>query len=130
MENEMDSLTQPNLPTIEFNEKNTNPCSDSWKSTADSVRRALESYGCLVIEYDGMSSELYEAIFGVSEEVFSLPMETKMKHTSQLAGFGYGGKFSEMPLFEYFGFEHDAARLQPKEEFAALMWPGGNHHFW
>lgn len=130
MNNEIDSTTQPKLPTIELNAKNTSPGTDSWKSTSDSVRRALESYGCFVIEYEGMSSEMYEAMFRVSEEVFALPMETKRKHTSQLAGFGYGGNFSEMPLFEYFGFEHDASHLQPKEEFAALMWPGGNHHFW
>ncbi|KAH6782121.1 hypothetical protein C2S51_007414 [Perilla frutescens var. frutescens] len=117
------------LPIIEFNHKKLNPGSNSWKTTSDSVRRALESYGCLVIEYEEMSSELDEAMFGLSEELFGFPIQTKMKHTSQLAGFGYGGNFSAMPLVEYFGIEYDATDLEPKKKFAGLFWPDGNHRF-
>lgn len=127
----MDSPPKPKLPAIKFNEKKLNGSTDWLKSNTDSVVEALESYGCLVIEYEEMSSELHEAMFRLSEELFALPMETKTKHTSKLAGFGYGGNFQVMPLFEYFGIEQHATDLiHSTKDFATLLWPDGNHHFW
>ncbi|KAK6148925.1 hypothetical protein DH2020_016450 [Rehmannia glutinosa] len=107
-----------------------NPGTNSWKSTSDSVRQALESYGCFVVAYDNyMSSELtYEETFGLTEELFRLPIETKRRHTSELAGFGYGGNYTVMPLFEYFGIE-DCQTFEAAEKFTSLMWPDGHHKF-
>ncbi|KAL3824327.1 hypothetical protein ACJIZ3_020356 [Penstemon smallii] len=120
------------LPVIEFNKTNSSPGTSSWKSTSDSVRRALESYGCFVLVNEEMDLKLHESTFSlISEELFNLPMETKKKHTSELPGFGYGGNYSVMPLFEYFGIE-DGGTRDAVERFAALMWPPpphGHHKF-
>ncbi|KAL1551450.1 deoxypodophyllotoxin synthase-like [Salvia divinorum] len=126
----MDSPSQPKLPTIKFNsEKLEDGSTDSFKSTSDSVLAAMETYGCFVIDYEGMSSQLHEAMYGLSEELFRLPMETKRNHTSKLAGFGYGGNFSVMPLFEYFGIEHYRTDLESMGKFTGLFWPDGNQYF-
>lgn len=125
----MGSHAQPKLPTIEFNEKNLTPGTSPWKSTSDSVRQALESYGCFVVAYENISLELLETMFSLSVELFRLPLETKRKHTSELPGFGYGGNFSVMPLFEYFGIEDDGT-VEAKNKFISLMWPQGHDKFW
>ena len=127
----MDSPSQSQLPTIKFKLKNLkNGSTDSFNSTSDSVRAALETYGCFVIEYEEMSPQLYEAMYGLSEELFRLPIETKRNHTSQLPGFGYGGNYAAMPLFEYFGIEHAQTDLESMRKFTGLFWPDGNHYFW
>ncbi|KAI3463365.1 hypothetical protein Pfo_020028 [Paulownia fortunei] len=115
------------LQVVEFTEINSTPGTTSWKSTSDSVRRALETYGCLVVDYTKIGAEMQGAIFKLSEELFRLPMETKIKHTSQLAGFGYGGNYTTMPLFECFGIE-DGGTLEAAKEFTSLMWPLHGHH--
>ncbi|GFP95368.1 probable 2-oxoglutarate-dependent dioxygenase aop1 [Phtheirospermum japonicum] len=114
------------LPVIELNEKKLTPGTDSWKSTSDSVRQALESYGCFVVAYNdqNISSELYDETFALTADLFRLPMETKRRHTSEIPGFGYGGNFSVMPLFEYFGIEDGGAK-----KFTRLMWPEGHNKF-
>lgn len=125
----MESRVESKLPIIKLNEMNATPDTISWKSTSDSVRQALESYGCFVLKYENTRSlEVHDAVFGVTEELFSLPLETKKKYTSQVAGFGYGGKFSVMPLFEYFGIEDDGS-LEAKKKFTSIMWPDGHHKF-
>ncbi|KAG8388308.1 hypothetical protein BUALT_Bualt02G0112000 [Buddleja alternifolia] len=126
----MDSHAQSNkLPIIEFTEKNLIPGTSSWKSTSDSIRWALESYGCLVVDYDKARLEQgYQPVFGLLEELFGLPMETKMKYTSQFKGFGYDGNHPAMPLYESFGIE-DGATLESVERFAKLMWPLGHDKF-
>ncbi|KAG6425975.1 hypothetical protein SASPL_110186 [Salvia splendens] len=126
----MDSPCQPQLPTIKFNSKKLkNGSTDLFNSTSDSVRAALETYGCFVIEYEEMSPQLYEAMYGLSEELFRLPMETKRNHTSKLPGFGYGGNYAAMPLFEYFGIEHAQPDLESMRKFTGLFWPDGNQYF-
>ncbi|KAK4479639.1 hypothetical protein RD792_015166 [Penstemon davidsonii] len=123
------SEPQSKLPVIKFNEKNSNPGTSSWKSTSDSVRRALESYGCFVLVDEEFDLKLHESTFSlISEELFNLSIETKKKHTSELPGFGYGGNYSVMPLFEYFGIE-DRGTRDAVERFTTLMWPHGHHKF-
>ncbi|KAI3463364.1 hypothetical protein Pfo_020027 [Paulownia fortunei] len=122
------SMGSDKLPVVEFTETNSTPGTTSWKSTSDSVRRALETYGCLVVDYTKIGAELQDAIFKLSEELFRLPKETKIKHTSQLAGFGYGGNYATMPLYECFGIE-DGGTLEAAKEFTSLMWPHGHHKF-
>ncbi|KAG8388311.1 hypothetical protein BUALT_Bualt02G0112300 [Buddleja alternifolia] len=125
----MDSNAQSNkLPIIEFSEKNLIPGTSSWKSTSDSIRRALESYGCLVVDYDKARLEPGDqAVFGLLEELFRLPMETKMRYTSQRQGFGFEN-YPAMPLYESFGIE-DGATLESVEGFTKLMWPFGHDKF-
>ncbi|XP_051115997.1 probable 2-oxoglutarate-dependent dioxygenase AOP1 [Andrographis paniculata] len=115
------------LPSVRLSQLNSTPGSISWKSTAEIVRRALETDGCLVVACDNKPPP--EAMFsGLLEELFALPPSTKIKHTSDLPGFGYGGNFSLMPLFEYFGIE-DGATVDAARRFTRLMWPHGHPTF-
>ncbi|KAK6127957.1 hypothetical protein DH2020_038307 [Rehmannia glutinosa] len=118
------------LPVVEFTETNLNPATSSWKSTADAVRRGLETYGSVVVDYykESDNSELQDTMFGLWEELFGLPLETKRKYTSKLAGFGYAGNYPSMPLFECFGIE-DGESLEAAKNFTSLMWPLGHHKF-
>lgn len=128
----MDSYEEPKIPIFEFTEVSLTLGSSSWKSTSDSVRHALETYGCLVVSNEKTGPEqqhLQESLFSALDEVFSLTDETKRKYTSQLAGFGYGGRYPKIPHLEYFGIE-DEGNFQSVNNFATLMWPNGNHKFW
>ncbi|KAK6124907.1 hypothetical protein DH2020_041351 [Rehmannia glutinosa] len=88
----------------------------------------METYGCFVLAYDNMSSELYEETFGLTAELFRLPLETKMRYTSEMIGYGYGENPPYMPLFENFGIE-DLGNLDNAENFTRLMWPDGHDKF-
>ncbi|EYU24677.1 hypothetical protein MIMGU_mgv1a010266mg [Erythranthe guttata] len=117
------------LHIVQLTEANSTLGTTSWKSTSDSVRRALELHGCVVVDYDNVHAAAAAAVeggvFGVLKEVFGLPLETKMKHKSGLLGFGYEGNYPEMPLFQCFGIE-DGGTHQGIKDFTTLMWP--HHH--
>lgn len=126
----MGSQTQSKLPVIDFSTKKYLKAGpSSWLSLNSEVCHALEDYGCFVALYDKVPLELHDSIFTASKELYDLPMETKVKNTSSLLGFGYGGGFTTMPLFEYFGIENGAT-LEATQKFSNLMWPNGNDRFW
>ncbi|KAJ0639388.1 putative non-heme dioxygenase domain, isopenicillin N synthase [Helianthus annuus] len=78
----MGSSTQPKLPVIDLSLKSLNLNSSSWPTRCDEVRRALEEYGCFIAVYDAVASELRDATFLASQELFSLPTEVKAKNIS------------------------------------------------
>lgn len=100
----------------------------SWLKTSQEVVRALEEYGCFNAVYDGVSVELHESIFGVSEELFDLPVETKVLNTSTTPSHGYVGQVPLIPLYEGLGIEN-ATTLPAVDQFTHLMWPCGNRRF-
>lgn len=53
-----------------------------WDSVRARVRKTLEKYGCFEALFDGASVELRKAVFEASEEVFHLPLETKISTKS------------------------------------------------
>ncbi|CAI9757759.1 unnamed protein product [Fraxinus pennsylvanica] len=120
---------QSKLPIVEFSEENLIPGTTSWVSTSLSVRGALESYGCFIAVYKKITSDLHNEMFESAKELFYLPMETKVKNKSSIAGFGYGGNFPIMPLFEYSGIEN-GANLEATKSFTSIMWPTGNDSLW
>ncbi|KAL3511832.1 hypothetical protein ACH5RR_024549 [Cinchona calisaya] len=124
----MGSLTQNNLPVIDFTNKNLDPNSNSWLSTREDVVRALEDYGCFIAIYDKFSSDLHQAIFHASEELFDLPQEIKVLNTSDTPSHGYVGQEPIIPLYEGFGVEN-ATTLQGVQKFTNLLWPNGNDTF-
>ncbi|KAK2984899.1 hypothetical protein RJ640_008664, partial [Escallonia rubra] len=124
----MASLTKSKLPIIDFSQEKLKPGTGSWLSTANDVRKALEEYGCFVALSNEVSLETRDAMFSAAKDLYDLPMESKVKNTSDLLGFGYGGGFTTMPLFEYFGIEK-ATTLEGTQTFTDLMWPSGNDDF-
>lgn len=120
----MDSRNQlPSIPAIDFTKD-----SISWLRTSQEVVRALEEYGCFIAIYDGVSPELHEAIFGVSEDLFDLPVETKVLNTSTTPSHGYVGQVPLIPLYEGLGIEN-ATTLAGVDKFTNLLWPSGNRRF-
>ncbi|KAI3716307.1 hypothetical protein L6452_23545 [Arctium lappa] len=115
------------LLVITFNNQTLNPSTDAWRSTSDAVRRALEDDGCFVVATDKVPTDLRDAIFELSKDLFDLPNETKIKNTSEILGFGYGN-YSSMPLWEYFGIENGAT-MEATRSFTDLLFPSGNNAF-
>ncbi|XP_076933933.1 deoxypodophyllotoxin synthase-like [Bidens hawaiensis] len=114
------------LPIINLSVNELN--SSFWATTCRKVTHALEEYGCFIAKYDGVSSQLHDAIFVASQQVLDLPHEVKMLNTSEEAGHGYMGKFPENPSFERLSIEN-ATTKEGVEMFTKLMWPSGNDTF-
>ncbi|KAJ0709542.1 putative oxoglutarate/iron-dependent dioxygenase, non-heme dioxygenase domain-containing protein [Helianthus annuus] len=116
------------LPVINVSVKDLNSDSSSWAKTCDEVVRALEEYGCFIAVYDGVSSQLHDAIFAASQQVLDLPYEVKILNTSDGAGHGYFGQSPKNPGFERLTIEK-ATTKEGVEAFTKLMWPSGNDTF-
>ncbi|XP_023761677.1 deoxypodophyllotoxin synthase [Lactuca sativa] len=115
------------LPVITFNTKTLNRSNGAWQSTSHTVRGALENYGCFILATDKVSSDLRDTMFELANDLFHLPMETKVKNTSDLLGFGYG-KYASMPLWEYFGIK-GGATIEGTQSFTDLLFPSGHKVF-
>ncbi|XP_022886798.1 probable 2-oxoglutarate-dependent dioxygenase AOP1 isoform X1 [Olea europaea var. sylvestris] len=126
--NIMGSDAQSKLPIVDFREENLIPGTNSWVSTSNLVRCALESYGCFIALYEKITLEQRNEVFKSAKELFDLPVETKVKNISNFAGSGYGGNYPIMPLFEYMGIEN-GANLEATKNFTSIMWPDGNDCF-
>lgn len=70
------------LPVIDFSNRDLKPETPEWDSVRAQVRKALEEYGCFEATFDGVSAELRKAILKATEEVFDLPLETKLRTKS------------------------------------------------
>ncbi|KAL8500265.1 hypothetical protein ACS0TY_020029 [Phlomoides rotata] len=104
------------------------PNSSSWISTCKNVREALEEYGFFIANYEDVSSELDKQVFEVMEEVFDLPLETKIRNTSDLVFYGYVGQLPHAPIHESMGIP-EATTRDAVQNFTNLMWPSGNKKF-
>lgn len=125
----MGSELQPKLPVLDFScSENLKPGTSSWLSACKEVRGALEDYGCFVLVYDKVSSELLKQVFGSLEELFDLPTEIKMKNKYENRLNGYVGQIQKLPLHESMGIQN-AATLEATQSFSNLLWSDGNDHF-
>ncbi|KAL3528820.1 hypothetical protein ACH5RR_008142 [Cinchona calisaya] len=124
----MGSVTQHKVPVIDFHKENLDPHSSCWISTSEHVVRALEDYGCFIVNYDEFPLELHEAIFGASQKLFDLPIQTKVLNTSDTLTHGYAGQHPIAPLYEALGIEHPTTP-QGVQKFTNLLWPNGNDSF-
>ncbi|RDX89446.1 putative 2-oxoglutarate-dependent dioxygenase AOP1.2, partial [Mucuna pruriens] len=122
----MGSETQSQLQVVDFTDQNMKPGTDAWLSACSVVRTALEDNGCFVARYDKISKELCDSIIVAVEELFSLPVETKVQKTSHKPFHGYLGQVPSIPLYESLGID-DALTFQGCQKFTHLMWPEGNH---
>ena len=122
----MVSASQPKLPVINMN--GLKPGSESWIMRCQEVTHALEEYGCFMAVYQGVSKELNKEVFDSLKPLFDLPIETKIKNTSDIRVFGYLGPTHTRPLFQSMGIEN-VTSFDHVQHFANLMWPSGNHYF-
>lgn len=125
----MASGTLLRIPIIDFSHLGLRPGSPEWETIKLQVQKALEEYGCFEAVFVKVSSDLRKALFSALEELFDLPLETKVKNSSKKPFHGYVQKIPKMLLFESLGFD-DANVLEKVKGFTDVLWPEGNPKFW
>ncbi|XP_030526331.1 probable inactive 2-oxoglutarate-dependent dioxygenase AOP2 [Rhodamnia argentea] len=125
----MGSEGSSKLPILNFSSENLKPGTPSCVCTRKNVIQALEEFGFFVANCEEIiPSQLHDATFGVLQELFALPTETKMKNQYQKPLNGYVGQIAKLPLHESLGID-DATSLEGTQRFTDLMWPNGNDRF-
>ncbi|KFK38900.1 hypothetical protein AALP_AA3G175500 [Arabis alpina] len=115
------------LPVIDFSSLDLKRKTPDWDSVRTRVRKALEEYGCFEALFDGASTELRKAIFKASEEVFDLPLETKLNTKSGEIYKGYL-TIPTMPLYEGIGI-YGVDNPEVVDDLTRKLWPQGNITF-
>lgn len=125
------SLAKAKLPVINLSIENVSPESTNWLEICSHVRAALEEYGCFLGEFGSATPELDDEIFKGLEELFDLPLETKMKNVSDKPYHGFLDHRTPfvLPLHQSFGIENSES-FEAVQSFVDLMWPSGNRRFW
>jgi isopenicillin N synthase-like dioxygenase len=124
----MGSLTEPKLLVVDFTKENLKPGSTAWAKACTDIKHALEQHGCFVALYDKVSPKLHNAIFNAADELFDLPIETKVQNINEKPYHGYVGQMSYVPLHEGLGIDY-ATTPEGAQSFTQLMWPNGNDSF-
>ncbi|KAJ1385191.1 Oxoglutarate/iron-dependent dioxygenase [Sesbania bispinosa] len=124
----MGSQTQCQLPIIDFTNENLKPGTETWVSTCQVVRSALEDHGGFVAIYDKVDSETYNSVYSAMEKFFDLSIDTKRRKTTEKPIFSYSGQRSGIPLYESTGIMNPLT-IEECKKFTHIIWPEGNHHF-
>ncbi|XP_061360209.1 2-oxoglutarate-dependent dioxygenase AOP3-like [Gastrolobium bilobum] len=124
----MGTQNQSQLPLIDFTSENLKPGTDTWVSSCQLVRSALEDHGCFLAFYDKVDSEIYNSVYSAMEKLFDLSTETKGKKTTEKPIFSYAPPRSEVPLYESVGIMNPL-NIEDCQKFTYIMWPEGNDHF-
>lgn len=126
----MSSQTVSQIPVIDLTEQNLKPGTDTWFSASQLVRSALESNSCFYAVNKKVSMELHNSVLALMEELFDLPLETKMKKTSDKPYHGYYERTPQAPLYESVGIDFDGPfNKEAIQKYANIMWPTGYDHF-
>lgn len=131
----MGSETPIHLPKIDFSglsptTTDTSPATAgaSWASIRAQVMEALATYGCFEAVYPKVTPSLRSSLLddGV-KQLFSLPLETKLKNYSDKPFHGYLG---QVPYLAYESLAiMNASAAEGAESFTTTMWPEGNQNF-
>lgn len=122
-------LSTLKLPVIDFLIQSLNPGTPQWDSVRSQVRQALEEFGCFEAVFNKIPSDVREAVFNSLQELFDLPLQTKLRNVSKKPFHGYVGQYPAVPLYESMGIEE--ANIHEKVvSFATILWPEGNPKFW
>ncbi|KAL5758098.1 hypothetical protein ACOSP7_020709 [Xanthoceras sorbifolium] len=124
----MGSETTVRLPVIDFSKPDLKPGSAEWDSVRANVRQALEEFGCFEAKFDKVPVEIRKGIFSALEELFDLPLETKLRNNSKKPFHGYVGQYPQVPLYESMGVD-DANIMENVKSLTNSFWPQGNQTF-
>ncbi|XP_062016002.1 probable 2-oxoglutarate-dependent dioxygenase AOP1 [Rosa rugosa] len=124
----MGSETPLKLPTIDFSMQNLKPGTTEWDSIRARVHFALEEYGCFEALFNKVPSDVRKGIFEATEELFDLPLQTKLRNVSQKPFHGYVGQYPMVPLYESMGIEEATVDGQV-QSFTNIFWPQQNPNF-
>lgn len=122
----MDSESSLKLPLIDFSSLEVG--SFKWEFAKAQVKEALQEFGCFEASFDKVPLEVRKGLFEAIEELFNLPLETKLRNVSQKPFHGYVGQYPMAPLFESMGVE-DSTIPQNVQTFTNILWPQGNPTF-
>lgn len=123
----MGSSSDLKLPFIDFSGV-VEPGTDAWADVRDSVRKALEEFGCFEARFDRVPLEQRDAMLGALKELFDLPLQTKLQNVSKKPFHGYVGQYPQVPLFESMGIDN-ADELEKVDALARTLWPEGHPGF-
>ncbi|KAK4277129.1 hypothetical protein QN277_015174 [Acacia crassicarpa] len=116
------------IPCLVFSEE-IEEGSEEWRDMSRKVREACETHGCFVLVHNRTSlMRLQEEMLTAMKDLFDLPEETKMKHTSPKPYRSYHANCPVIPLCQSFGVD-DAPHPFTAQAFTHLMWPHGNPSF-
>ncbi|KAJ4835318.1 hypothetical protein Tsubulata_042120 [Turnera subulata] len=125
----MGSESTLSLPIIDFSKLSlSSGATDEWESVKSQVHKALEEYGCFEAKFDKVPIEIRNALFGSLEELFDLPLQTKLRNVSRKPYHGYVGQYPQVPLYESMGID-DANIYEKVDAITKMLWPEGNTTF-
>ena len=122
-------LPDSQLPVVDFTNESLKPGTETWLSSCQVVRKALEDHGAFLALYDKLSPELCTSVTSVMEELFNLPVETKRKETTDKPLHGYYGQVSFLPLYESVSVDNPLT-VEGCQKFSNIMWGKENDRFW
>ncbi|VVB00405.1 unnamed protein product [Arabis nemorensis] len=93
------TLLPLDLPVIDFLNKNLKSGEPEWDLTRAHVLKALQDYGYFKASFDKIPIELRKSVFRAMEELFDLPLETKLRNVSEKAFQGYVGQVPNLTLY-------------------------------
>lgn len=109
-----------------------NPTTQQWNLVSKTMRNALETYGCFLVDYDDISGGLRQQMFASMESLFSLPPDsTKQavdKLPSTITARYNPGQNPDALLDQALGIvnAHDPTTAGTITD---LLWPDGNDSF-
>ncbi|KAM3308112.1 hypothetical protein P3S67_009856 [Capsicum chacoense] len=81
------------LPIIDFSHEDLKSGTLVWNQVKSQVHKALVEYGCFGATFDKIPIHLRNSIFQFSQEVFNLPLKTKVRNVSTKPFHGYVGQY-------------------------------------
>ncbi|KAG5016296.1 hypothetical protein JHK82_021964 [Glycine max] len=81
------------LPVIDFTNLKLEANNPNWEAVKSQVHKALVDYGCFEAIFDKVPLELRKAIFAALQELFDLPLQTKILNVSKKPYHGYVGQY-------------------------------------
>ncbi|CAN6570627.1 unnamed protein product [Malus baccata var. baccata] len=124
----MASETPLRLPIIDFSKPDLNQGTKEWDLVRAQVHNALEEYGCFEALFNKVPSDIRKSTIESMEELFDLPLQTKLQNVSKKPYHGYVGQYPMVPLYESMGFD-DANVYEQVESLTNTLWPQGNPRF-
>ncbi|GLT54216.1 hypothetical protein SLA2020_274330 [Shorea laevis] len=124
----MGSETALKLPVIDFSNLHLKPGTPEWDSLKAQVWQALQEYGCFEASFNKVPLQLRNSLLGAIEELFDLPLQTKLRNVSKKPFHGYVGQYPMVPLYESMGID-DANISEKVETLTNVLWPQGNPSF-
>ncbi|KAG5602029.1 hypothetical protein H5410_033399 [Solanum commersonii] len=70
------------LPKIDFSHEDLKPDTLIWNQVKSQVHKAIVEYGCFEAFFNKIPIHLKKSIFEFSQEIFDLPLQTKLKNIS------------------------------------------------